>query len=760
MQNYTFGDLVSQHLARKRLSQNQLALGIGLAASIISGMCTSDKNLRGTKLRERVVKIIAWLQEEGALSSLEEANALLATAGLIGLTVKDGESLNKPKLYELLNPTSTSFDIKPSSTHPSLSNLESITVETELTKTDLDKDQDILYKTAPMMVSTEPLIIALDQQLESNTLPKDLTFSHHTSGSQITIMPFIGITLLMIIILTWGITGLGNNDGNQRGLSTNPTTITKTPDKGAIHVLPTPSLELSPSNDLDGNDSLFMPTLTPPISTSLMLPRCGISPPILDTTLPDDRFLRHQGVSIFTPTNTQGGVQSTFVRAAAIDSRGLWFGMFHTDGNPGGVGFSVYDRPTTKRYWIQCDHPDGPHGKDINALVIDHNGNVWAGAERGGLFRFDDAEWTHYGVPDLPNDEIFGLYVDAQGILWVGTWEGIAKFDGTRWTIPYRASELSIFDNHVHAFAVDEDQNIWIGHVDAGISRFTNSTGQWTHIVTATSAIGGNLIRSMVVQPATDHEPESVWVATQDGGVSRFQRGTWTVYDIEDGLPSNNIQAIALDSLNRLWVGTTGGVSYFDGERWMAYHQLDTRTLAIGQACEGCPFDSDHIWTGTITTGLTHSRLPFPDQAFAVAELCIELVPQRSRTCEPSPPVIELLTTDVITVTYPKPLSPGQQLVLGVTMIPQSPYQIAAGREFLSNTNADNQLLFGAHHRTTATANADPGQPYTFMDYSEPWTMPVPEDGTNEQTFTSSWRVWSRTRYAGPTIHVVVTVKR
>jgi hypothetical protein len=97
---------------------------------------------------------------------------------------------------------------------------------------------------------------------------------------------------------------------------------------------------------------------------------------------------------------------------------------------------------------------------------------------------------------------------------------------------------------------------------------------------------------------------------------------------------------------------------------------------------------------------------------------------------------------------------------MGVTVISQAPYQIVAGREFLSNTDPDDRTLFGAHHRNTATANADPGQPYTFVDYSEPFTMPSLAVGISKQTVSTSWRVWSRTRYVGPTIRVVLTIQQ
>lgn len=87
--SHPFGDLLTQHLHRKHgLSQAKLAAGILQAPSIISEMC-QGKRLHGPQARARVTAIIAWLQQQGALTSLDEANALLSAAGMAALQEQD-----------------------------------------------------------------------------------------------------------------------------------------------------------------------------------------------------------------------------------------------------------------------------------------------------------------------------------------------------------------------------------------------------------------------------------------------------------------------------------------------------------------------------------------------------------------------------------------------------------------------------------------------------------------------------------------------
>ncbi len=83
--SHLFGDLVSQHLHRKHsLSQSKLAAGILQPPAVVSAMCKGQR-LTGPQARERVVAIIGWLHKQGALVTLNEANAMLTAAGMAAL---------------------------------------------------------------------------------------------------------------------------------------------------------------------------------------------------------------------------------------------------------------------------------------------------------------------------------------------------------------------------------------------------------------------------------------------------------------------------------------------------------------------------------------------------------------------------------------------------------------------------------------------------------------------------------------------------
>ena len=69
MVSHPFGDLVSQHLHRKHgLSQSKLAAGIMQPPTVITAMCQGQR-LTGPRARERVLAVIGWLHEQGALDT-------------------------------------------------------------------------------------------------------------------------------------------------------------------------------------------------------------------------------------------------------------------------------------------------------------------------------------------------------------------------------------------------------------------------------------------------------------------------------------------------------------------------------------------------------------------------------------------------------------------------------------------------------------------------------------------------------------------
>jgi len=441
--------------------------------------------------------------------------------------------------------------------------------------------------------------------------------------------------------------------------------------------------------------TLTFPNATPTLPNKISV--CGEAEQIpVDLAVP--RFLRSQGVSSFTVENTPG-ILNNSVRSLAIDRTGLWIGYLGAGKNPPN-GLAHYD----KKNLANCGLSKIMGGQDINALAVSASGKLWVGTEENGIVSFDGKEWHSYTTHDgLPSNKIYTLTIDDQDNVWAGTWDGVAKFDGTGWSVPYRVENGTLFNNHVTAIAFDGEKDIWIGHVSNGVSEYRQTDSKWIGYTATQNKLAGDKIRRIIVRPKNAQQPESVWFATTDGGISRFEQGKWTTYRVEDGLPSNYVNDLALDRYNRIWAATDKGVSYFDDKIWKLYDSLDTITIAIGSSCPTdtpCPFDDDQVLTGTPAIGFTHSRIPLPDAVIKVTKVCfVAFVTSLRKTICPSfeTSFDTTLSESIVTATFPESVKLGETLRFEITVSPQETYQLLETRgDFISNTDADDFNLFKA----------------------------------------------------------------
>ena len=139
----------------------------------------------------------------------------------------------------------------------------------------------------------------------------------------------------------------------------------------------------------------------------------------------------------------------------------------------------------------------------------------------------------------VPQNSVTAMLQDHQGYLWVGTFGGLARFDGERFTL---------FDS---------------GNL---------------------LPLGNNGILSL-------HESRSgeLWIGTLDGGLIRVDNGTATAYKRRDGLPSRFVSSIHEDKEGKLWFNTSEGIAHFVGtklEPYSAFHGKPVREFFL-QARDG-----------------------------------------------------------------------------------------------------------------------------------------------------------------------------
>jgi len=105
-----------------------------------------------------------------------------------------------------------------------------------------------------------------------------------------------------------------------------------------------------------------------------------------------------------------------------------------------------------------------PNNK-VTTIAIDDFGNKWIGTDNG-LAKYDDLNWTVYNKSNsgLPTNNIRCIAIDKKGAKWIGNFYGLVKYDDSVWTV-FNSNLLS---NKILSIAVDRHNNKWIG-TDKGL---------------------------------------------------------------------------------------------------------------------------------------------------------------------------------------------------------------------------------------------------------------------------------------------------
>jgi signal transduction histidine kinase/ligand-binding sensor domain-containing protein len=188
----------------------------------------------------------------------------------------------------------------------------------------------------------------------------------------------------------------------------------------------------------------------------------------------------------------------------------------------------------------------------LTAIAQTPDGYLWIATEDMGLARYDGAAFSHFDkstTSQLPDDAVFGLFVDRQGALWIATDGGMTVYRDGRFKTVGLGDGLP---QQRFTFASQTtDGDIWVG---GGEHLFHGHQGVFRERVLPFHVTG---IRAFA---ATQR---GLWIGTASGLVllsgQNAERFTTT-----DGLPSNEVTALRADG-DALWIGTQRGAVYWGG---------------------------------------------------------------------------------------------------------------------------------------------------------------------------------------------------
>jgi ligand-binding sensor domain-containing protein/signal transduction histidine kinase len=201
----------------------------------------------------------------------------------------------------------------------------------------------------------------------------------------------------------------------------------------------------------------------------------------------------------------------------------------------------------------------------VHAIAQTRDGYIWIGTEEG-LARFDGVKFTVFdkqNTPELKSNYIRSLLADRQGALWIGTAQGLVRMRNGRFTL--FTGDDGLPSETIQAVCEDREGNLWVATA-AGLGLL--KSGGLTTFTTKERLISGS------IQALFEDADGALWIATPYG-VGRIKDGKFTNYTVRDGLGSNSVRAIQQDRDGRLWFGSLGGLTSFNGSRFTTYTTRD-----------------------------------------------------------------------------------------------------------------------------------------------------------------------------------------
>ncbi|AKQ70420.1 hypothetical protein A176_007332 [Myxococcus hansupus] len=152
----------------------------------------------------------------------------------------------------------------------------------------------------------------------------------------------------------------------------------------------------------------------------------------------------------------------------------------------------------------------------------------------------------------LPQNSLLSMVQTRDGYLWVGTWEGLARFDGARFTVFDKRNTPELRNHTIKALVEDASGTLWVG-TDQGLVAYRQ--GRFERSPGAAAALEGARVETLVAGDGV------LWVGTTTG-LWQVPRGEGVArqYTVADGLPAARITALTRGERTALWVGTPEGL--------------------------------------------------------------------------------------------------------------------------------------------------------------------------------------------------------
>lgn len=208
------------------------------------------------------------------------------------------------------------------------------------------------------------------------------------------------------------------------------------------------------------------------------------------------------------------------------------------------------------------------------------------------LRQYTSTFWTpRHG---LPQTSVNCLMQSRDGYLWLGTREGLVRFDGMRFQVYHTGNTPGLRSNYIVSLCEDRSGTLWIGTYGGGLT--VRRGMEFIHL-SSREKLPGDIIKAIC-----QDNGGAMWIGTTDSGLIRLVKGKRRIFTTKSGLPVNEITALSPTRREGVWVGTSRGVAEVKRNMVIAY--LNSNVFANDYITAIYEHADGSLWIGNEGKGI------------------------------------------------------------------------------------------------------------------------------------------------------------
>jgi len=223
-------------------------------------------------------------------------------------------------------------------------------------------------------------------------------------------------------------------------------------------------------------------------------------------------------------------------------------------------------------------------GVRVQAVFVDRQGIGWIGTNRG-LVTVVPGQASAVAVKQLGANSILSLLEDTEGDMWVGT-----ETSGLHALRPRKfRQQAGLEDEEVSCGVTTSDGAVWIGTREDGTRRVQKNVVE--------RPLANDRLTSPVILAMAAGLRSDLWIGTPDGLNHVEANGRVTRYTSSEGLPDDLVRSLHVTADGSVWVGTRRGLAHLHNGRI----EVVTKARGLGSDLVGALFSSNaELWVATL----------------------------------------------------------------------------------------------------------------------------------------------------------------